>query len=598
MCRFVFVSGIGETTDKAATARQGELARHCTIGGAGDALAEARGQVMGETVRIFVGTSRKCILAIAFVLLGTGVCSGVRPYEPVNADPLQEPWRWRHYPELNGLGLRCLAESADGAMWFGTDEGVWRYDGIDWSVYTSADGILGRSVTAICAAKDGSLYAGTEKGISRYRAGSWHRVFPPRGDLPWPVNDVMEASQGDIWAGTAWGAVHLHEGKWTLYTSRDMARALQGLAPWIRVSAVPDEAAPMRPWTASMGSTDPTPGTIGVQIVEPGWTGLPPRGVVLPVWAIAEHGPAAEAGLQVGDVILGINDVPNASGEALGGSVGEPIRLTVRREGSPDPLHVRVTRGSVPGGRREFPVFDVCEDRQGRLWFGIHSGEIVRYDPRLSGGIAWRLYSEKDGLSVSYSPQILQTRSGTIWAVSNGPGDVNRFDGDAWTRESLKDRVGVQIMPSVIETSDGVLWIGGYGYLCARREGSWHLHRSLDLPFPFHRPRLFEASDGKLWLAGLGLEAVSVDYRSARWRTYQGLNFQCEDTDGASWFLTRDKGAVRLDGVSWTRYGQEDGLMEKPGALLATRGGEVWAAGSHLDVAATARFNPIASSPT
>ncbi len=530
------------------------------------------------------------IFAALVVLLTAGVCGAVRPYEPVYSDPLEEPWRWRRFPELDGLGLRCLAESTDGTMWFGTDEGVRRYDGIDWSVYTSADGIRGRSVITLCAARDGSLYAGTEMGISRFYAGSWHRIFPPEGDLPWPVNDLMEASEGDIWAGTAWGALNLRQEQWTLYTTADMAEALRDIAPWIRVFTVPNEAAPVRPWTVSMGSTDPSPGSIGAQIVESGWTGLVPRGIVLPIWTLATGGPAEKAGLQVGDLIVAINRIPNASGESLGGSVGEPIGLTVRRTGRSDPWQVRVHREAIPGGRRDFPVFDVFEDRQGRLWFGLHGGEIVRYDPLASGRDAWRLYTEADGLSVSYSPRILQSRDGILWAVSNGPGDVNRFDGNTWTRMSLRDRGGVQIMPSILETSDGTLWISGYGFLYAYRQGSWHVYRATDLPFLFHRPGLLEASDGKLWMAGLGLEAVSVDYRSARWQTYRDLSFQCEASDGASWFLTRDSGVVRYDGMSWTRYGTEDGLMEKPGALLASRTGEIWAAGSHKNLAATARF--------
>jgi hypothetical protein len=44
------------------------------------------------------------------------------------SDPVLEPWRCRSFPELRGLGLRSLAEDRDGAMWFGVDEGMRRYE--------------------------------------------------------------------------------------------------------------------------------------------------------------------------------------------------------------------------------------------------------------------------------------------------------------------------------------------------------------------------------------------------------------------------------------------------------------------------------------
>ena len=33
----------------------------------------------------------------------------VQPYQPTYPDPVLEPWRWRTFPELKGLGLRCMA---------------------------------------------------------------------------------------------------------------------------------------------------------------------------------------------------------------------------------------------------------------------------------------------------------------------------------------------------------------------------------------------------------------------------------------------------------------------------------------------------------
>lgn len=66
------------------------------------------------------------IAVVLFVSIG----NAAQPYEPVQPDPLTETWRYRAFPELKGKGLNSMAEATDGAIWFGLDPGVMRYDGV------------------------------------------------------------------------------------------------------------------------------------------------------------------------------------------------------------------------------------------------------------------------------------------------------------------------------------------------------------------------------------------------------------------------------------------------------------------------------------
>lgn len=222
------------------------------------------------------------------------------------------------------------------------------------------------------------------------------------------------------------------------------------------------------------------------------------------------------------------------------------------------------------GTYREFPVYDVCEDRDGAMWFGLQNGEVVRYQP---GAGAWRLYTNRDGMETGWGPHIAQTRDGVVWVVSDdGRRGVNRFDGQAWTHFSLGDQKGSNINTSILETQDGTLWVGGFA-LHFLQDGRWRVSYPPGTGFPWHRTRLLEASDGALWVAGLGQTAARLAYRTSRWTTCEGLWFQCDTPHGAQWFLSRDSSVVRYDGRAWTRYGVEDGLIEAPVALLATGGG-------------------------
>ena len=132
------------------------------------------------------------------------------PYTPTLADPVLEPWRWTRYSELAGIGVECLTQTADGAMWFGVDDGVFRYDGLKWTHFGAGDGIYGDKVRALHAGPDGSLLAGTAAGISRFDGERWDRLFPPEGDVPWNIND-LQVVDGDLWAATGLGLVHLRD---------------------------------------------------------------------------------------------------------------------------------------------------------------------------------------------------------------------------------------------------------------------------------------------------------------------------------------------------------------------------------------------------
>ncbi|HLP76018.1 MAG TPA: hypothetical protein VK327_03805, partial [Candidatus Paceibacterota bacterium] len=82
------------------------------------------------------------MLLAAMTLLAGGVrgfCS--KPFEPLADDPMLEPWRWRVFPELSGLGAQCMAEGADGTIWFGAPEGVWAYNGLSWIWHPTNEGL-------------------------------------------------------------------------------------------------------------------------------------------------------------------------------------------------------------------------------------------------------------------------------------------------------------------------------------------------------------------------------------------------------------------------------------------------------------------------
>ena len=61
---------------------------------------------------------------------------------------------------------------------FGTDKGIYRYDGMNWHLFPFDEGMVGAQINALYVARDGSVYVGSDRGISRFENGIWERVFP------------------------------------------------------------------------------------------------------------------------------------------------------------------------------------------------------------------------------------------------------------------------------------------------------------------------------------------------------------------------------------------------------------------------------------
>lgn len=65
--------------------------------------------------------------------------------------------------------ITALAPAANGALWLGTTEGLFGYDGRVWNHFTAADGLAANHVTHVAVATDGSVWVGTAGGVSWLR---------------------------------------------------------------------------------------------------------------------------------------------------------------------------------------------------------------------------------------------------------------------------------------------------------------------------------------------------------------------------------------------------------------------------------------------
>ncbi len=107
----------------------------------------------------------------------------------------------------------AIFEDSHGTMWFGTTEGVTRYDGTHFHTFTTADGLAADIVGLIFEERQGLLWFGTGvtflkanmitgQGVSRYDGQTFHVFTPADGLGGKTVSDIFEDNTGTFWFAT------------------------------------------------------------------------------------------------------------------------------------------------------------------------------------------------------------------------------------------------------------------------------------------------------------------------------------------------------------------------------------------------------------
>ena len=120
----------------------------------------------------------------------------------------QAQYRFDVWTTDNGLpqnGVRAIAQTPDGYLWFTTFDGLVRFDGVHFTTFSTGNtkGIINDRFSGLYGAKDGTLYATTtENGVlTVYRQGRVHvraaacwkcRVAPRRARRP-----AIKAEEGE-----------------------------------------------------------------------------------------------------------------------------------------------------------------------------------------------------------------------------------------------------------------------------------------------------------------------------------------------------------------------------------------------------------------
>jgi diguanylate cyclase (GGDEF)-like protein len=498
---------------------------------------------------VFGFNSRRNSLRLVLVGLLAPTCAGLDAHKNMTQ------YVQTSLTDRTGLpqnSVNSVTQTSDGYLWFGTQEGLARYDGLNVKVFDSLKfkALKDSFINTIASARDGSLWIGTRTGLIRYKNGTFHTYLAAQS----PISKIYESSSGQIWVGSLNG-LHVIEGETVhSYTKED---------------GLPDNSI-----TSIVQTTD---GTL--------WFGTA-KG--LASWKNGSFRRyTAREGISTDPILtLAISHddslwVATASG--LLRWKGKPLERVAQ---SSMPLHARITyllenrrrtlwiafdhsgiasfqggelvRYTTHEGLPSDDVTQVFEDREEHLWIAMLGGGVAE----LRKG-SFSSFGEREGLSENMVWSVLQARDGSVWVGTNSKG-LNHISNNGEVHVySTHDGLPSGSIFALLEADDGSMWIGmEHGELCHLRNGRITVFRDLLSKGAQLRSILRVSNDNLL----LGFHETNglVRFHHGHFQhsLLSGLvNATALAPDGSIWVATDHGGAAHIQNGSVTSYTTQNGML-------------------------------------
>jgi signal transduction histidine kinase/ligand-binding sensor domain-containing protein/CheY-like chemotaxis protein len=426
--------------------------------------------------------------------------------------------RFTHLSTEKGLSqsvVESIVQDDQGFMWFGTQDGLDRYDGYEFKIYKhEADnsGLSGGTVTALFKDRSGALWVGEDQFLDRLDPVT-QKITGYRSDPRNPTNlsgrvyGITQGPEGQMWLATSSGLDRLDPttGMFTHYRhDPDDPRSLDSNGPMLDIRFVGFDRSG-RLWvetSAGLNSFDEKTGKATR------YSQLRNRNEYH-VQGVYEDRSGT----------LWIHSREDSGLGTFDPKTGTFVRYAFQTSDSGTPTAERVTA--------------VLEDRNGVLWFGTGGSGLMKWDRRRGVVIRYRNHPEDpESLSNNFVLSLCEDHEGNIWAGTGG-GGVNRFSATPsgfisyHKKAGDKNSLDQNFVLSVFEDSHRELWIGNDGVLnrVDQETGqfTFYRHNDADPSSISHGAVLSTVEDRSriLWFATHRGGLNSFDRRTGRFKAYR-----------------------------------------------------------------------------
>lgn len=425
---------------------------------------------------------------------------------PLN-DYFSETWSTR--TGLPHNSINSLAQTNDGYIWIATWEGLARFNGREFKLFTRSEipGLPDSGLRSLSAQPDGGLYiVGARGGVSHLLHGQWDTQPSAKA----MVNHILKAESGELWLAL--------EGKGLVYRSADSEQETSVLINLSTYRLIQDASGVI--WAAtSDGLYKIENHQAHLVTPEQGLPNAPIYTLLLTREGQLIVGGEKGAWKLVDDQFITVHQQLN--GESVSsileddhhdlwfGTINKGVfRLSTLG------LEQLDAKAGLPGNR----ILSLLQDRENSIWVGTNGG---LYRLREAPFSSW---TRKRGLSSDYIRTVLSHSDGSIWV--GGSTGLNKLHNEQIESFASVDNDKPISVLSLTEDNTGGVWLGTYTAGVMRvvnNEIHTVINRDSGLASNEVRALLFD-NQQRLWIGtATGLTRIEIDGSLTQFTTDQGL---------------------------------------------------------------------------
>ncbi|MCU1267838.1 MAG: putative two-component system sensor kinase [Acidobacteria bacterium] len=459
-------------------------------------------------------------------------------------------------PQLKSNYIRTLLADRTGALWIGTAEGLVRMLNGNFTEFTTNDGLPSDSIQAVYEDRENNLWVATASGLGVFKGGGVTTFTTRERLIGGSIQALFEDTEGALWIATPYGVGRVKDGKFTNYTVRD------GLGS-NSVRAIQQDR-DGRLWFGTLGGLTSFSG--GRFVTYTTRDGLP-NDRIISLYADRDGGlligtagglcrfsDGHFSGVKTADTLSTstiLSLLEDIEGNLWIGTVSAGINLL---------KDTKFTTYTARDGLSDDLVKSIYEDHQGNLWIGTEGGGL-----NLLKNGKFSTYTTRDGLSSNTVLALGGDNKGTLWVGT--PDGLNRSDHGKFTIYTSADGLANNDVRSIYADRRGNLWIGTRGGLSRMKDGAFKTYTEVDgLPNDLITT-IYEDAAGTLWIGTFGGLSRLRNEEFTTFTTRDGLSSDAvialyEDSDGILWIGTNGGGLNRLKDGQLTAYTTRNGLLD------------------------------------
>jgi PAS domain S-box-containing protein len=479
----------------------------------------------------------------------------------------------------NGLphdSIQTIAQTADGYLWLGTEAGLVRYEGVQFTVFNQKNtpAMKDSDVRVLFADRDGALWIGTTEGLVQFRDDKFLALGTQNEFRLKGITAAVRDGRGTLWVGSDAGLSQLRgdritpyadpAGRFTAGVTTLMVDHRGGLWVGTEESGVARIGGGVDRWyTTAEGLSSDRVAALFEDHNGTVWVGTDGGGLnQIKDDQITVYGKAQ--GLS-GSSVLSIEE--GAGAQLWVGTNGGGLG---RMENG------KFTSYTTAQGLSNDVVLSLYKDREENLWIGTDGGGLNRLKRR-----EFLTYTANDGLSHDRATSIYQSRDGSVWIGTAG--GLNRLKGGNFTTYTTKDGLSSNLVRALLEDDRGNLWIGTDGAgLNLLRDGRFtaYTHKnglSNDVVLS-----LAQDASGTLWI-GTARGLCRLNNSSLRPAQVIGqlensvITSLLASRDGSLWVGSIGAGLLHLQNGEWRRLTAADGVPDDfVSSMYEDSGGDLW----------------------